>query len=77
MCYSVSGIVHIKEPLLLIGKSSTYSATEGSSHFLSSPLPYMQGRKEMFYLTTHSTHCIYGTYMQYIKTLKCVEFVIK
>ena len=22
--------------------------------------PYAEGRKEMFYLTTHSTHCIYG-----------------
>ena len=39
LCYPVCRMVHIKEPLLLIGK---------------------EGRKEMFYLTTHSTHFIYG-----------------
>ena len=35
----VCGMMHIKEPLLLIIK---------------------KGRKEMFYLTTHLTHFIYG-----------------
>ena len=38
MYYPVCGMVRIKEPLLIIGKS----------------------RKEMFYLTTHSTHFSYG-----------------
>ena len=37
ICYPVCEMMHIKEPLLLIGK-----------------------RKEMSYLTTHSTHFIYG-----------------
>ena len=27
---------------------------------MSSPSPTFEGRKEMFYLTTHSTHFIYG-----------------
>ena len=27
---------------------------------LSKTFPYKSGRKEMFYLTTHSTHFIYG-----------------
>ena len=35
MCYPVCGMVQIKEPLLLIGKSSPY----GGNH-LSGPLPY-------------------------------------
>ena len=39
LCYPVCGMVHIKEPLLLIRK---------------------EGRKDIFYLTTHSTHFIYG-----------------
>ena len=38
MCYPVFGMVHIKEPLLLI----------------------IEREREMFYLTTHSTHFIYG-----------------
>ena len=41
MCYTVCGMVHIKDPLLLIEKSSP---SNGSSRFplsLSSPLPYV------------------------------------
>ena len=52
MCHPVCGMVHIKEPLLLIGKSST---CRGGSGF-----PLSLRRKEMFYLTMHSTHFIYG-----------------
>ena len=36
MCYSVCGIMHIKEPLLLIGKSSTRLSSS-----LSGSLPYV------------------------------------
>ena len=54
VCYPVCGMVHIKQPLLLIGKSSLCSGVSGFSFSLS------EGRKEMFYLTTHSTHFIYG-----------------
>ena len=32
MCYPVSGMVHIKEPLLLIGKSSPCGGSEFLSH---------------------------------------------
>ena len=43
MCCPVYGMVHIKDPLLLIGKN-------GSSGFLSRymnrPLPYVQGRRQ-------------------------------
>ena len=46
MCYPVCEMMHIKEPLLLIGKSSPCS---GSGFPLS-----------LFYLTTHSTRFIYG-----------------
>ena len=35
MCYPVCGMVHIKEPLLLIGKSFL-------SRYLNGPLPYVQ-----------------------------------
>ena len=35
MCYSVCGMVHIKEPLLLDGKSSRCSG------YLNGPLPYV------------------------------------
>ena len=37
MCYPVCGMMHIKEPLLLIGKSSLC----GGRGFLSGPLPYV------------------------------------
>ena len=39
MCYPVCGMMHIKEPLLLIGKSS-YVAAGFLSRYLSGPLPY-------------------------------------
>ena len=37
MCYSACGIVHIKEPLLLIGKGSLCSGGSGSPLSLSGP----------------------------------------
>ena len=38
MCYPVCGMVHIKEPLLLIGKSSSYVAAAGFlSHYQNGP----------------------------------------
>ena len=41
MCCPVCGIVHIKEPLLPIGKSSPSSGGSGFSLSLSGPLPYL------------------------------------
>ena len=71
MCYPVCGMVHIKEPLLLIERVAHVAAAGFLSHFLNGPLQVseesemllyikMEGRKEMFYLTSHSTHFIYG-----------------
>ena len=53
-------MVHIKEPLLLIGKSSPC----GGSGFPLSLSEWFfticpEGRKEIFYLMTHSTHLIF------------------
>ena len=42
ICYHVCGIMHIKEPLLLIRKSSPMAATCFLSHYLNDPLPYLQ-----------------------------------
>ena len=43
MCYLVCGMVHIKEPLLLIGKITHAVAESGfPSHFLNDPLPVTQ-----------------------------------
>ena len=44
MCYPVCGMVHIKKPLLLIGKSRpTHVAASGFlSHNLSGPVPYVR-----------------------------------
>ena len=42
ICYPVCGMVHIKEPLLLIGKSSPYGGQRVSSHYLSGTLPYVR-----------------------------------
>ena len=43
MCYPVCGMVHIKEPLLLIGKSSPCSGSSGVfSRYLNGPLPYVR-----------------------------------
>ena len=39
MCYPVCGMVHIKEPLLLIGKSNHVAAAGFLSRYLSGPLP--------------------------------------
>ena len=39
MCYPVCGMVHIKEPLLLIGKS--VAAAGFLSRYLNGPLPYV------------------------------------
>ena len=42
MCYPVFGMVHIKEPLLLIEKVPYAEAAAGFfSHHLSAPLPYV------------------------------------
>ena len=42
MCYPVSGMVHIKEPLLLIERVA-YVATAGFlSRYLNGPLPYVR-----------------------------------
>ena len=42
MCYPVCGMVRIKEPFLLIGKSSPYSGSSGFplSPFTVYPMPY-------------------------------------
>ena len=42
MCYPVFGIVHIKEPLLLIGKSGYVAAAGFLSRYLNGPLPYVR-----------------------------------
>ena len=62
MCYSVYGMKYIKEPLLLIGKSRPCgdSGLPLSLSEWSFIKCLKEGRKEMFYLTTHSTHFIYG-----------------
>ena len=72
MCYPVCRIMHTKEPLLLIRKSSPYNGGSEFPLLPSGPNPYVrhqitvnmfmktQTRKEMFYLTTHSKHFIYG-----------------
>ena len=41
MCYPICGMVHITEPLLLIGKSS-HVAQQVFSHYLNGHLPYVQ-----------------------------------
>ena len=41
MCYPICGMVHIKEPLLLIGKSSPCGSSGFPPHYLSGPLPYV------------------------------------
>ena len=41
MCYPVCGIVHMKEPLLLFGKSSP-CGTGFLSRYLNGPLPYVR-----------------------------------
>ena len=45
MYYPVCGMLHIKEPLLLIGKSSHVAAADFLSHYLSGPLPYVRRHK--------------------------------
>ena len=40
MCYPVCGMVHIKEPLLLIGKSSLFFAAGFLSHYQNGLMPY-------------------------------------
>ena len=41
MCYHVCGMMHIKEPFLLIGKSSPCGGSGYLSRYLSGPLPYV------------------------------------
>ena len=40
MCYPVYGMVHIKEPLLLIERVACVAAAGFFSHYLSGTLPY-------------------------------------
>ena len=42
MCYPVCGIVHIKEPLLLIENVAHVVAVGFLSQYLSGPLPYVR-----------------------------------
>ena len=42
MCYPVCGMVHIKEPLLLIRKVAHVVAADFLFHYLSGPLPYVR-----------------------------------
>ena len=62
MCYPVCGMVHIKEPLLLIGKSSPCGGS-GFPLSLSGPLP------SEWSLTICPT--------PYNRKIKCVECVVK
>ena len=41
MCYPLCGIMHIKEPLLLIEKSSLYGGSGFLSPYVNGPLPYV------------------------------------
>ena len=41
MCYPVCGMVHIKEPLLLIERVARVAEAGFLSHYLSVPLPYV------------------------------------
>ena len=41
VCYSVCGMMHIKEPLLLIDKSSLCGGAGFLFHYLNGPLPYV------------------------------------
>ena len=42
MCYPICGMVHIKDPFLLIGKSSPCCGGSGFSLSLSGSLPYVR-----------------------------------
>ena len=69
MYYPVCWMMFIKEPLVLNGKSSPcggsgfpLSLSEWSfiiEYFMSGFRIAVEGRKEVFHLTMHSTHCIY------------------
>ena len=41
MCYPVCGMMHIKEPLQLIGKIAHVAAAGFLTHYLSGPLQYV------------------------------------
>ena len=41
MCYPVYGMMHIKEPLLLIGNVAHVAGAGFLSHYLNGPLPYV------------------------------------
>ena len=41
MCYPVCGMMHIKEPLLLIRKNTHVAAVGFLFQYLSGPLPYV------------------------------------
>ena len=46
MCFPVCGMVHIKEALLLIGKSSPCGGSGFLSRYLNGPLPNNRKEKE-------------------------------
>ena len=62
MYYPVCRFVHIKEPLLLIGKSINVVTAAGFlSHYLSGPLPYVLSvwlNKNIFFLASNRTGVI-------------------
>ena len=60
MCYNVCGMVHIKEPLLLIRKSSPCGGRGFPFSLSEWSLTICPEREIFFYLTTRSTHFIYG-----------------
>ena len=42
VCYPVCGMMHIKEPLLLIGKSSSCGGSGFPTRYLNDSLPYVR-----------------------------------
>ena len=60
MCYSVCGMVHIKEPLLLIGMNNPRSVPTAGflSRYLRQPLPYV--RRSFLGTYLYMTHSVTG-----------------
>ena len=52
MCCAVWGMVDLKDPLLLIEKSSPCNGSSGFPLQLSGPLPYVQS-----HITVNKVHC--------------------
>ena len=49
-----------RRPTIVEQRSRGRTVSESSVHLATANMQLKQGRKEMFYLTTHSTHFIYG-----------------